>query len=282
MRRLSFIVLAALPALGLAQNRVEDWKFTDRETIQRSFSAGPGAKLRVDNVWGYVHVTGSSGSQVQATVQKRIYAETSEALERAKREVTLDISQQGDTVSVSVTGPFRTPGGGVKDSGDRKRGYRVIYDCDFQVPSATDLALKNVADVIEVRNTTGKFDLRGVNGGITMEDVSGSGAANTVNGRVKVTFAKNPESASEFHTVNGPVDVYFRPGLNADVVYKTLNGGVFSDFDFTPQSSGGAAQGNNARFVYRSGGSGSARIGAGGARLQFNTINGPVRLHSKN
>jgi DUF4097 and DUF4098 domain-containing protein YvlB len=114
-----------------------------------------------------------------------------------------------------------------------------------------------------------------------MDDVSGSGEATTVNGPVKVTFSRNPESASEFKTVNGPVDLYFQPGLNAEIEYKTVNGGVFSDFDVAPLGSGAASQSSDAKFVYRSGRSGSARIGAGGAHLKLTTVNGPVRLHSK-
>jgi DUF4097 and DUF4098 domain-containing protein YvlB len=151
----------------------------------------------------------------------------------------------------------------------------------LQVPPAAELALKNVSGEIAVRKTTGKFEVRGVNGGITMEDVAGSGAANTVNGPLKASFTSNPGSESEFKTINGPVDVYFRPGLNADIQFKTINGGVFSDFETTPVPSPGSTQSKNGRFVYRSGRASSARIGSGGPQLKFDTINGPIRLHSK-
>lgn len=277
MKRLILGAIALVPALGLAQSRVEDWKFTDRETIQRSFTVGAGAKLDVDNVYGYVHVTGYNGSQVQATIEKRIYAETNEALQNARSEVKLDLSQQGDSVRVYVDGPFRGKGGDT----ERIRHYRVIYDCELQVPAATELALKNVNGNIDVKKTTGKFELRGVNGGLTMEDVAGAGAAQTVNGPLKVSFTANPPAESEFKTVNGSVDVYFRPGLNADIQFKTVNGGVFSDFEASPVPSAGTSESKNGRFVYRSGRASSARIGSGGPQLKFDTVNGPIRLHSK-
>ena len=75
---------------------------------------------------------------------------------------------------------------------------------------------------------------------------------NTLNGKVKVTYSKNPAKATQFKTLNGAVDVYFRDGLNADLKFKKLNGGIYTDFEVTAlpcrRPSGDSS---NGKFVYR-------------------------------
>ncbi|HLK69782.1 MAG TPA: hypothetical protein VKU19_40410 [Bryobacteraceae bacterium] len=287
MKTTSWLAVALLPCAALAQHRDDrNWRVQDQETINRSFdvSGGSGAqKLLVDNISGYIHVTGYSGKEVQVKVQKHIGADSNEGLAEAKRDVKLDMSQQGNFVRLFVDGPFRG-NNGVNYRGDEYYGYRVIFDYDIQVPFATELVLKTInAGEIEVRKTTGDFDINGLNGGIDMEEVSGSGSVRTLNGPLKVTFTKNPSKNSEFRTLNGKIDVYFQPALNADLNFHTLNGGIYSDFDVTTRPTKPASGENvNGKFIYRSDRRAmEGRAGSGGPELTFNALNGEIRLHSK-
>ena len=281
-------ILALLPALAAAQRHREPrtWKVENREKIDRSFSLSGGAphKLLVDNVNGYVHVTGASGSQVVVSVAKHIQADTDAAMAEAKRDVKLDVTQQGNFVRLYVDGPFRNENG-INYRGDDYYGYRVTFDYDIQVPSDTELVLKTVSDgTIEVRKTTGDFTISGVNGGIDASELSGSGTIRTVNGPVKAGFTRNPSKPSEFRSVNGPIDVYFQPSLNADLDFRTINGGVYTDFDVSTRQvqSAGTMQNVNGKFLYRVDNRNmAARAGSGGPELKFDTINGAIRLHAK-
>ena len=289
MKRIVYVLAILLPALGHGQRHDRhgrNWRVEDKENVNRTFdvSAGSGPqKLLVDNVNGYIHVTGYSGRQIQLTAVKQIGADSSEAAAEGKRDVKLDISQQGNFVRLYVDGPFRSHDG-VNYRGDDYYGYRVYFDFDIQVPFATELVLKTVNDgAIEVKKTSGDYDIHGLNGGIEMDEISGSGFIGTLNGPLKVTFAKNPVKSSEFRTLNGRVDVYFQPGLNADLNLHTLNGGVYTDFDITSRPTQPQAGGPvNGRFTYRSNGREmAARAGSGGPELTFHALNGPIRLHSK-
>ncbi len=280
------IALALLPVAAPAQRPPQqDWKFEDRETIRRTFdvSAGSGpAKLVVDNLSGFIHVTGYNGREVQVSVEKHIRAESGEALAAAKRDVKLDQSQQGNSVRLYVDGPFRSANG-TNYRGDQYYGYSVNFDYEIQVPEAAELVLKTVTggDIV-VKRSNGPYEIHGLNGGITMEEISGSGSVRTLNGPVKVVFSRNPARDSEFHTLNGTVDVYFQPGLNADLHFGSLNGGIYSDLDVTPLPGPAAGQNVNGKFVYRSGRrSMDGRAGAGGPQLTFKTLNGKILLHSK-
>ena len=281
MKPLAIITLILLPALAFGQHDERNWKYEDRESISRSFDVSSGStakKLLVDNRNGFIHVNGYAGNSVQVTVQKHIRAESNEAMAEAKRDVTLDMSQQGNLVRIYEDGPFRN-----HSRGDRYYGYHVDFEFEIQVPSDTELNIKGFNQEIQVRKVAGDFDIHGFNGGVDLEDVSGSGTVQTFNGKVKVAFSKNPARETHFKTFNGSVDVYFQPTLDADLHFKTFHGAIFTDFEVTALASRSAGGENrNGKFVYRSSDRMTAgRTGKGGPELSFDTFNGSIRLHSK-
>src|ERR1035438_8683064 len=284
MRSALIMAIAALPLAAAGWQDDHRWKLDEKETIRRTFDAAGGSggrKLLVDNIHGFIHVAGNSGSQVQVTVEKHIYADSNEAMAEAKRDVKMDMSQQGSFVRLYDDGPFRTASG-TNYRGDNYYGYRVVFDCEVQVPYDTELVLKavNHGDIL-VKKTTGDYDIHGLNGGIEMEDVAGSGLVSTLNGKVKVTFSKNPAKATQFKTLNGSVDVWFQTGLNADLKFKKLNGGIYTDFEVAALPRTITGGGGNGKFVYRSDRTMAGRAGKGGPELSFDTLNGSIRLHSR-
>lgn len=258
-----------------------EWQHQDRETIQKSFAVSGGDRLVVDNVNGFVHVTGYDGNRIEVNVQKDARAESQSALDRSKREVKLDIDQSGGLVRLFVDGPWRSRNG-MNYRGDRDYGYHVNYDFEIRVPRATAVDLKTINDGdIEVKGTSGDYAVHGLNGGIDMEGISGSGVVHTLNGKVKVAFARNPRHDCEFHSLNGAIDVYFQPPLNADLTFHTLNGGVYADFDVAPAGMQVRADGSYAGYLSRrSNRNHSGRAGSGGPSLSFHALNGAIRLHT--
>jgi hypothetical protein len=251
-----------------------------KETIRQTLPAA--ARLEVDNVQGYIHVSGYNGSEIQVVAEKTIEAESAERLEAAKQEVKLDVSRSGDALILFVDGPFRCHcednRWGTRDHGHR--GYRVTFDFEIKVPVATILRLGTVNHGdIHVENTTGDFDISNVNRGIEMTEVSGSGKVHTVNGPIHVLFAKNPSGACSFGTVNGGIETEFRGSLNADVRVKTFNGQAFTDYDVTalPRMVS-AGERRDGKFVYHSDDFNGMRIGSGGPELKYDTLNGSIRI----
>jgi hypothetical protein len=248
----------------------------DHQTIQNSF---PNAtKLLVDNINGSIHVTGVPGNELRFKADEQITAESPEALAEARRDVKLDVSTQGTFVRLYVDGPFRE-----HDRGWQYYAYKVKFDYDIQVPIGAELILKTVnGGEITVKGTAGTFDVRHVNGAVTMEQISGSGAVHSVNGPLKVAFSRNPAGPTKFNTVNGTIDVHLQSPLNADLKFKTLNGHVYTDFDVAALPiSAGTVETRNGKFIYKGDRAQSGRVGAGGPELSFETVNGNVRLHYK-
>src|SRR5262249_7873516 len=132
---------------------------------------------------------------------------------------------------------------------------------------------------IRVENITGDFDVSNVNRGIEMNEVSGAGRVHTVNGGIKVLFAKNPVKECSFGTVNGTIETSFLANLNADVMVKTFNGHAYTDYDVTEMARKvSAGERRDGKFVYRSNDFNGMRIGSGGPELKYDTLNGSIRI----
>jgi hypothetical protein len=256
----------------------------DHEVIQKSFSlAGAAHKsIDIDNIWGSIEIVGGSSDQIEVVVDKTTRAESKDALALAKKEVTLDITQPDSGLKLYVNGPFRCQ---CEDGcrGSRRRveeGYIVKMDFVLHVPSNVDVNLRTVNEGrVVVRNITGNFVARNVNGDIELDGMAGSGIAHTVNGPVKVSFRENPRENSSFQSVNGNIDLLFARGLSADFRFKTFNGGVYSDFPVTtipvhaPQ---GERHGN--KVVFHADRFTAGRVNAGGPEIKIENLNGDIRI----
>lgn len=279
MKKIILIIFMLLFAVFLTE--AGDFKETKNSSVEKTLAFKGGTQyqsLELDNIFGDISVEGYNGKTVQLTAQKTIKAKSKEKLEKAKKEVDLKITTDGNAISVLVDGPFRQEDGRV--SWHRDLGYTVKYDFQLKVPYKTALTLRTVNDGdVKVSNVQGDFDIRNVNGRLYIDKIAGSGTAHTVNGKVLVNFTENPKSGCSFHTINGKVDVSFRPGLSANFKVKTFNGEIYSDFPVTYiPSKPGAGKREGGKYVYKSNRSQSIRIGKGGPEINMDTLNGNIYI----
>jgi hypothetical protein len=284
MKLLLNMVLAgiAIAAVCLADADLNHWNIREQSTIQKTltFSTDP-MRLVIDNLEGYVHVTGVAGSEVRVTAHKTVRAETDSDLKRANSEVNLQITGDPGTASIYYDAPWRCKNDGPGCHATERRFYEVKFDIDVEVPRGARIAISTVNDGdVRVAQMDGNFDVGNVNGGISMTALSGSGTVHTVNGPIMVRFNRNPSTPSSFRTVNGSIDVYLQKSFSADLLFKTFNGDVFSDFEVDPRPvAAGETEQHDGKFIYRSKGPKSGRVGSGGPELSFDTLNGSIRLH---
>ncbi len=117
-----------------------------------------------------------------------------------------------------------------------RRAWDVRYDFTIRVPKNTRLDLCTINDGnIVVSGTRADFSIHTINGRITMDDVGGSGEATTINGRVHRDIRQpHPARPRLFKTINGDVVLEMPERLAADLRMKTVNGGLFTDFEVEP------------------------------------------------
>jgi hypothetical protein len=264
------LALAAL--LGAAEEKTNEHK---------SFSGVH--DLVIDNITGFIEVTASTGNSVEMDIEKTLSGWSEERLALARKEISLSTTQEGGLLRVLVDGPFRCHCSDNSVSFHGHQVYEFQYNFKVRVPRDVKLELRTVNDShITVEGTAGDYMISNVNGPIEMKEVAGSGTVHTVNGGVKVVYARNPTGATSFKSVNGSLDVSFRSGLNADVKMKTMNGGLYTDFDVsTLPIASSPAEVRNGKFVWSSRRLTGVRIGRGGPELQFETLNGDVMIKNR-
>lgn len=285
MKRLICIMLTAgLVVWTIGATDFEIEKREDiRKTMQFQNPTKPG-KIQVDNIFGAISVSGYKGKDIQLHVLKTIKAEDKQALQRALKEVKLDITPGGNTIDLYVNGPFRQKEDDKRQCNWKDPGYQVHYDFEIKVPHQTHLLLKTITEGdIEVTDIEGEFDIHNVNGKITIQEIAGAGTAHTVNGRIKVTFSRNPQSQCSFKTINGDLDISFRENLSADFRLKTFTGDIYSDFPVTYLPLRPAkAEYRDGKYIYKSDRFVGVQTGNGGPELKMDTFNGDILINKRN
>jgi len=256
------------------------------ETVHRviSFEASDGTrKLLVDNLSGSITVIAYDGADVVLDGTRTTRADSENDLEDAAREVQLDIRTRDNRIAIVVDAPWRDPWGSWGHSDRDFYGYAVEYEFTLKVPRSTDLYLRTVeGGDISVDDVGGTFQIKNVNGAVRLTNIAGSGEASTVNGSLRLLFRENPTGDCAFRTVNGRVDVSFLPSFSADIAVKTFNGEAYTDFDYQlcpPEPVRKISR--NGRSMYRWGTESVVRVGDGGPRISFDTLNGDIEIRKR-
>jgi hypothetical protein len=290
MSKLVLVVVALSPLIPslTAQAR---YPVVREETISRTLRFGPGPsavegggearRLEVSTISGNIRVVGYDDDAVDVVVRKTVRAETAADADAGEAAVGLEMAEAAG--AIRLLGHAEAQPGCDWETVTRRRTrprYQVSFDFDVRVPRSTRLRLCTVnGGAVHVVGTAGDFEIDNVNGGITLSAVRGSGRAVTVNGGVSAEFAENPKAASSFKSVNGDLDVTFERTLSANLLMKTFNGGLFTDFDVTPLPVPAAAvERRNGMSVYHGNRFTGYRVGSGGPEIMLETLNGSVRV----
>lgn len=289
------VAAALAPRIAHAAKQDDDGEYYsvhDEETIRKTYTLSAAHKsLEIDNVWGSIDVVGTNSNDIQLVITRTNRAESQQKLDLAKKQVTLDVNQQADSLTLYVNGPFRCGnyrngcGGcgeyGCGGCGDCDHaGYNVKMDFQLQVPRAIDINVKTVmSGHVRVENISGNYSVHNVNGPVELVRVAGSGRAGTVNGGVKATFVENPKEKSEFNTVNGNIELYFTKNLSADFRFKTMNGSIYTDYEMTSLPVRMVKEEREGtRVIFRSDRYSGARVGSGGPEISAENLNGNIRI----
>ena len=256
----------AVSALESTDRRMETWTLDD-----------PSAEtLVLDDVEGSIRVTGVAGNQVRLVIDKRVEARTRADLEEIERQMPLLVERRPGRIEVVVDAPWRGERGDRKGRHWRNPG-RLRYDFTAEIPRDMAVVLRTVNEgEIRMEGVRGSFEVRNVNGGVHLRGLASAGSARTVNGPLTAYFDRAPSTDCDFSSVNGAVDLSFPPDFGADVRVKTLNGEVYTDFDYALSAfteSGEDRRGRRMRRLSR-----TLRIGGGGPVLSLETVNGDVEI----
>ena len=246
----------------------------DKVTVPfRDASAAKTLKVTLQN--GSVTVRGYDGKDALIETTARISgherrpSHVPEGMHRIDNmSMGLDVTEENNVITVV---------------GNESSGHLTI-----QVPVQTSLVLRSVnGGAITVENISGSIDANHTNGGISITNVSGSVLANTTNGKVTVSLNKvSADKAMSFTSFNGTVDVTLPADVKANVMMKTNNGEIWSDFDIKLSASGKPpvvedSRSKNGRYKVHLDRAMYGAINGGGPEMQFVTYNGNILIHKK-
>lgn len=164
------------------------------------------------------------------------------------------------------------------------RPGKWVIDFEVQVPRKFSVDLKTVnKGNILVENVDGTHEVSNTNGKITMNDIGGSVIADALNKDITVTFTTiHQDTNMMFTSLNGDIDIKFPNSLKANVMARSDNGDVYSDFEMETSKSQKNVKTSTRNGVYRvSRGKGvSGSINGGGADMTFKTLNGDIMIRS--
>ncbi len=282
MKKILFISLM-IGIIGAIAAEAKSWPVEEKQEVRKSLQFRNPSKpkeLFVDNIFGSIEVEGYKGQEVKLLIHKTLRGQSREKVDRAREEVKLEITEEGNAIDLYVDGPFRCHNRGGKWKKWRSPGYEVQFDFYLKVPQEANLYLRTVNNGdITVKDIEGDFEVKNVNGKIVMTEIGGAGQAHTVNGEVKVLFSRNPESDCSFHTINGDIEITFCKNLSADFRLKTFNGEAYSDYSFSCLPRRAAIQGRKkGKYVYKSDRFVGVRISRGGPQIKIDTLNGDILI----
>ena len=259
-----------------------------KEHINKEYSIKqPSAgMLAVYNLDGSVKVEGYAGDKVIIEIDKTISAPTADILEQGKKEIKLGFEQIGDSVVAYIQAPWDTRPHDWRESYDWPERRRIEYRCKLEytikVPFNMNLRVSTINDGdVLVKNVSGILHVNNVNGAIAILNAKGTTHARTINGDLSVNYLSNPPESSSYYTLNGKLTATFQPNLSADLQFKSMNGGFYTDFPDVEMLAPTVTKNQEKKgdgTIYRMNKDTKMRIGSGGKQFKFETLNGNIYI----
>ncbi len=242
------------------------------------------AVLAIYNVFGSIKVEGYDGDKVLLEIDKNISSKYPDEITKGNEEFRVEMIQQGDSIIVYIAAPYDSRPNRNWNRDDDRKNIRYKYQLDFVVKVPHQMRLRvstvNNGDV-KVKDVYGALWVSNVNGAIDIKHAKSATKATTVNGAVSVSYLVNPPAASLYQTINGDITVRYQNGLNADLYFKSMNGKYYTDFDNVEPLANSLeknTENKSSSTVYRISKGNAVRIGSGGKKFNFETLNGNVYI----
>ena len=235
------------------------------ETIDKRFPLSAGGTVSLENVNGDVTIEVWENSEVWVQAVKS--ASSPELLGRLK--VKIDASSSAVRIDTEYPSNRRSEH---EDHEHAKREHGRHSKVEYT------LTIPRTAVVDEVELVNGNLLIVGVEGGMEAETVNGNivvrgGAGNsslaTVNGGIELHVNRLGYGENiDLETVNGSLDLYLAASSGAEIRAESVNGKLRNDFGIEV---------HKGKYV---GSDFKGSVGGGGARVNLETVNGSITVHS--
>lgn len=278
------ILLFTVGTMVACASPITEKDFEESTKINKTFTVQPNSTLAIYNLNGSIEVEAYEGNEVVFEIQQTISAETQADLTKGIGEFKIGFDQKADSLIAYLSAPWDTRPKVTHNNWQNHERIQYDVHLEFKVKVPKSLNLRastiNHGEVL-VKNVGGNLHINNVNGGIEIVNAKATTRAHTVNGPVKVSYLKNPPESSSYHTINGDIEVTYLQNLSADLSFKSMNGEYFTDFEnykvMPSEVEENKSKAEN-RTKYKVSSRSPIRIGEGGTKLKFETLNGNIYI----
>jgi hypothetical protein len=247
--------LAGQRERGGDDRRTDRWEedLPERDEFRQSYQLSTGARVELQGINGKAEVETTSGNTAEVHIVRSAHTREDLNYNRIIVEATEN--------SLVVRGENE------KERGPRHNGRREVRQrVLLKIPRQVDFTAGGINGKVTVGQIDGPVRLSGINGKVDVAQAMGYSEISGINGKVDITISQLGPRGINVNGVNGGVELRFTDELNADLEVTGNNGKVHADVPNV------TIQGKMEPHNFR------ARIGAGGARIQVDGVNGRVRL----
>ncbi|MFN0123946.1 MAG: hypothetical protein ACKV2V_25875 [Blastocatellia bacterium] len=223
-----------------------------RENIDQKYELATNARVSVWGINGKVDIETGEGPNTEIHIVRS--ARNQETLDR--RRTVIEFTPQ----RLVIRGEKREGGSlwdFLKGNDEMRMQVRLV------LPRAIGLEVSGVNGHVTVGEITGELEISGVNGHVSTQANADKASFSGINGEVGLTV-RDPHRTVDISGVNGPIDVRIAGNVNADIEVSGLNGRFHNEglnIEMPEKK-------NRRNF--------SAKLGAGGAAINISGVNGAV------
>ena len=284
---LKLLFLAVVAMLIHGSSIAQDFEETITKEIDLNADAGE-STLVVQNVNGPIEVEAYQGNSIKLVVQKTIEARKQEYVDLGRQEIGVKVDKKRNKIFVYLDSPWT-----YFNLETERFKHREDYDWDdrkyhhylhFKLKVPQDLNLKlgtmNQGDIYVKNVQPNEIIVNNLNGAITLDNISGRTDVNALNKDINISYSTKPKDDSSYNSLNGDINITVKQELNADVTFKSMNGDFYTNFDtvkVSPQMTKKEVK-HGKGVKYKLNSRDAFKIGSGGAKLDFNLLNGDVTV----
>ena len=238
---------------------VRSW---DRSSVHVRASHDPAVRVNIESSGRNVEIHAETHGKKNRSVAYTVSVPRAMALQLQAVHAPITVSgTTGRIEAHNVKGGIEVRGGGEFVEASSVEGGVVVVGARGRVEATSVNAGITLRDV-----SGGRVEATTVNGSVHLTDIDSRNVdATTVNGEVVYDGRIYSDGSYSFSSHNGALSISVPANTNADVSVSTFNGSFSAGF---PVSFRQARGDKSFQFV----------LGSGGARLELQSFNGPIRL----
>lgn len=224
-------------------------------------------KLILKNFTGHLPITGYNGTEiiVKSSSENLAPPEKAKGLKAIYPSGTdntglgLDAAKNGNEITINCLLPI-----GRDEEYQLKVPDNLAIEIESGCERSNDISITGMKNEIDIKNCHD----------IELKDITGPLILSTISGDINITFS-NVSSDKPFsvNSISGDIDVTIPVKTAANLELRTVNGGFYSDFDFTDsQKNLKKVGGNELNFP----------LNGGGFRFSIVTVSGNIYLRKGN